>query len=112
MITNYNTIDMFDIARYFIASSMGFLMIIGIFFMMNTKENTKYNYLSLFLLFFSMGVSVATGTPLDILLIDFERSEDLNFSNYYKIFTGFGFCTVLFSLYFLYKYFKSNPNKM
>lgn len=112
MITNYNTIEMFDIGRYFIASNMGFLMIIGMFFIASTKEDTKYNYLGIFLLIFAMGVFVVTGTPLDILLIGFEGSEDLNFSNYYKIFSSFGFCIILFSLYYLYKFFRANPNKV
>lgn len=112
MITNYNTIEMFDIARYFIASSMGFLMITGMFFIANTKEDTKYNYLGVFLLFFAMGVAVVTGTPLDILLIGFEGSENLDFAKEYKIFRIFGFCTILFSLYYLYKFFKNNPNKV
>ena len=112
MITNYNPIEIFDIGRYFIASNMGILILIGLFFIANTEENTKYNYLGIFLLFFAIGVVVVTGTPLDILLIGFEGSEDLNFSNYYKIFTVFGFCIILFSFYFLYKFFKNNPNKV
>ena len=112
MITNYDTIEMFDITRYFIASNMGFLMIIGMFFIASTKEDTKYNYLGIFLLFFAMGVFVVTGTPLDILLIGLEGSENLDFSKEYKIFRIFGFCTILFSLYYLYKFFKNNPQKM
>lgn len=104
MLVNPESIDTFVMTRFFIASNMGIILLVGVFLALNTKENTKSNYFGLFLIMFSMGIFIATGTPLDVFLVGLtDEDKNIDFTNQYKIFISFGIFVALSSFYFLYK---------
>ncbi len=105
-------INTFDIGRFFIASVIGVIMMVGMVLLLNTKQDSKYNYLGIFFLFFSMGGFIATGTISDIFLIGIENNDktaDMLIVERFTVF--FGVFVMFVSSFPLFKFFNCSNQK-
>lgn len=113
-------ISTFDIGRYIMASMSGLVLIIGLFVIgigVNIKKDEEFVCLGYSIMFIAMGIFIATGVPLDVLLMGMddieEKYKNISFFEKYKLFIIFGICVFAFGMYNFFRYFnlESENNK-